>query len=317
MAMHVQFTADQEQNTAQRIKHLEQSLMTTLLQVPSSKVILDDHSDCEGSTRNASVDRLGRAHEAAQGLDVDPILLARAAADWNEAQGLRWSLALSASNVVRRETRRVPSVAISVEDLEQEAVLGLFAAAKRFEPGRGVRFSVYARWWVRAQITRSIQLAGVTKISAATLELHRNANKLIQSDVREGVTRGVSELASELGVSTQRLRDVMEAGALRAVGEGDEPDAPSRIDALPACSVPSAEQAAIASDLAARLRVTIQGTFAARERRILASRYGIDADVAPVAEIAGALALSTERVRQLEMQCLAVLRDVFAREMDV
>ena len=42
------------------------------------------------------------------------------------------------------------------EDLMQECI-GLLRAAKRFDASRGIRFSTYARWWVRAQMTRAIE----------------------------------------------------------------------------------------------------------------------------------------------------------------
>jgi RNA polymerase sigma-32 factor len=37
-------------------------------------------------------------------------------------------------------------------DLVSEGNIGLMLAVKRFDPGRGVRLSTYAMWWIRAGI---------------------------------------------------------------------------------------------------------------------------------------------------------------------
>lgn len=41
---------------------------------------------------------------------------------------------------------------LSMSDLVQEGHIGLLEAASRFDPHRGVRFSTYATWWIRASI---------------------------------------------------------------------------------------------------------------------------------------------------------------------
>jgi len=39
-----------------------------------------------------------------------------------------------------------------MNDLVQEAGLGLMKAAEKFDPDRGVRFSTYAVWWIKASV---------------------------------------------------------------------------------------------------------------------------------------------------------------------
>ena len=61
--------------------------------------------------------------------------------------------------LVQAHTRLVVSIStqyrgygLSLSDLLQEGNLGLMQAASRFDPERGVRFSTYAVWWIRAAI---------------------------------------------------------------------------------------------------------------------------------------------------------------------
>jgi RNA polymerase sigma factor (sigma-70 family) len=46
---------------------------------------------------------------------------------------------------------------IKYEDLVQEGTLGLIRATETFEPNRGVRFSTYSVYWIRAKIQRLLQ----------------------------------------------------------------------------------------------------------------------------------------------------------------
>lgn len=61
--------------------------------------------------------------------------------------------------LVQSFSRLVVSIAIrfryygvSLSDLIQEGNIGLLCAAERFDPERNVRFSTYAKWWIRATI---------------------------------------------------------------------------------------------------------------------------------------------------------------------
>ena len=46
---------------------------------------------------------------------------------------------------------------VRYEDLVQEGTMGLIRATETFEPNRGVRFSTYSVYWIRAKIQRFLQ----------------------------------------------------------------------------------------------------------------------------------------------------------------
>lgn len=306
----------QEQATAMRIQHLESSLRDTLRTVPECRVLLDAVDAAAPASRSGFVALLGRVNELAQADSAPSGLVEQAGEEWREAQQLRWRLALSAGHVARREARRAASPRLSAEDLEQDGVLGLFGAATRFDPARGVRFAAYARWWVRAEINRSVQGSGAFRVSAASHALIRDARKVMQRDAHLDVPRPLVMVADELGVSLARLRDVLAASALRPVDDA-EPNRPAVVAALVDEASLSPEERSVLSDVNVRLRLAVDTVFAPRERMIMSRRFGLGTDVVSIADIAIGLSLSTERVRQLEQQCLAVLRELFARDLDV
>lgn len=44
-----------------------------------------------------------------------------------------------------------------LEDMRQEAFIGLLEAAEKYSPEKGVKFSTYAWWWVRDALTKAIK----------------------------------------------------------------------------------------------------------------------------------------------------------------
>ena len=49
--------------------------------------------------------------------------------------------------------------AFTIEDLNQEGILGLITAIETYDPARGCRFSTYAIWWIRQAILRALASA--------------------------------------------------------------------------------------------------------------------------------------------------------------
>src|SRR4030095_8293601 len=63
---------------------------------------------------------------------------------------------LSAWDLARRESRRVVIPELTRADIANEAAVGLYDAAVRFDPERGFRFTTYARWGIRAPTKNAV-----------------------------------------------------------------------------------------------------------------------------------------------------------------
>jgi len=68
-----------------------------------------------------------------------------------------------AVNIAKALARRLPpGCSLALEDLMQEAMIGLDTAARKFDPERGFSYSTYATWWIRQAVTRVIEVHGRT-----------------------------------------------------------------------------------------------------------------------------------------------------------
>ncbi|MFA3917105.1 RNA polymerase factor sigma-32 [Ruegeria hyattellae] len=211
-----------------------------------------------------------------------------------------------------------------MNDLIQEAGLGLMKAADKFDPDRGVRFSTYAVWWIKASIQDYVMRNWSmvrTGSTSSQKSLFFNMRRVQARLEREAASDGLAldryqlhqKIASEIGVPLRdvEMMDGRLAGSdfsLNAVQAADE-DGREWIDALEDDGEQAAETVEHRHDreqlrewlLTAMQRLNQRERFIVRERKLR--------DVPRTLESLGQeLGLSKERIRQLEAAAFQKMR---------
>ena len=204
------------------------------------------------------------------------------------------------------------TVGLSMEDLIQEGNLGLLKAIPRFDHRRGLRFSTFATWWIRHFLVRARQNQA-TEVRVP-VHLHDLASKARRAKDafrdEHGRDPSQAELARVLKVSTKSLvtldstwlKHRESLPSFDSVGEDGELPAQLRSNDEPVDETLATLQK---DDQIAAAIAAMPSTLG----QILWRRFGLGgSNEETLKQIGKSMDLSRERIRQLEVKALELLR---------
>ncbi|MEE8547410.1 MAG: RNA polymerase factor sigma-32 [bacterium] len=207
-------------------------------------------------------------------------------------------------------------------DLIQEGNVGLMHAVKKYDPYRGVRFSSYSAWWIRAYIIRYIMNnARMVKLGTTQAQrtLYFQLGKEKERLRRMGVDPDVKAIAKSLDVKESEVEEMTQrlsgGDVSLEASRGRDSEEFTLLDVIPS-QQPDAEKLvadAQAKSLYLEKLAAFVATLPERDKKIFTSRWMGD-DPLTLQELGDELGITRERVRQLEKRIVDRLREYLDEE---
>ena len=200
---------------------------------------------------------------------------------------------------------------LSLAELSQEGVLGLIRAIDKFDASKGVRLSTYASYWIRQSVSRAVAVqTRVIRLPVHKVD-HLGKIKKVMGQLTQKLGRApeLEEIAAITGDDPAQIYELLQDGQeTLSLEEPVGDDGATLADFVENDLTQALEDQVDSTLLETEIRRALAG-LTARESRIVELRYGLrDGQPLTLQDVAERFGLTRERIRQIEKEALAKLR---------
>ncbi len=210
---------------------------------------------------------------------------------------------------------------VQIIDLIEEGNLGLIHAVKKFEPNRGYRFSTYATWWIRQSVEQAImRQSRIVRLPIYVIkELNTilRAQKLLQQKNQE-VPVTVKLIAEYTNKDEEDIRAMLSFNENAIpldlnINSNSEDKEISLLDVIADDNSISPNSYVNNLELTSIIQEWFE-TLNEKQQIVILSRYGLkENEIRTLDDISKDLNLTKERVRQIQNECLNILKKILIK----
>ncbi|MCS7199273.1 MAG: sigma-70 family RNA polymerase sigma factor [Caldimicrobium sp.] len=306
------------QNTPQKIENLEKFLSCNGIKVECRTKVLEVEEAQETQKLLKEIKKLRQEILASLdyfGKSIEEIISSseRINLAFYRIKKLKEELVKANLRLILSIARKYAPKGALLSDLIQEGNIGLLKAVEKFDYRKGFKFSTYATWWIRQNITKFLaENTRTIRIPVHIIEAIYKISKIISTKFYQEYGRDptLEELSKETGLSIERLNyifKIMKQPISLETAIGEEEDTTLK-DFIEDQNTLKPDEVTFNSALSVKIRELFK-TLSAREEKVIRLRFGIgERQAYTLEEVGHKFGVTKERIRQIESMALRKLK---------